>query len=122
HAIFPGEAEVAHTLAQGLGGAHRLIERAALEENAEFIAAEPRERIAPAHLGLQQGPHLTEQRIAGRMAAGVVDDLELVDVEVTERVGSLARLGALQRPLEAALELAAVHESRKRVVGPVAGW
>src|SRR5215470_21704 len=49
-------------------------------------------------------------RIACAVAAGVVDDLELVYVEVAERVGRLACLGALQRALEAALELAPVHE------------
>ena len=42
HAVFPGEAEVAHRLAQRLGGAHRLIQRAALEQDAELVAAEAR--------------------------------------------------------------------------------
>src|SRR6476469_1166471 len=50
------------------------------------------------------------------MAAGVVDDLELVDVEVTKRVANLARLRALERTLDAALELATVHETREQVV------
>jgi hypothetical protein len=85
--LLPGEAEVAHRLAQRLGHAHRLIERAALEQDAELIAAQARQRIAPAHLGLQQRADLAEQRIAGAVAAGVVDDLELVDIEVAQRVG-----------------------------------
>src|SRR5579862_7293362 len=55
------------------------------------------------------------------MYTGVVDDLELVDVEVAERVGGLARLGALQRPLETALELTAVDESRQEIVARVVG-
>src|SRR5207248_10799978 len=38
HPVLPREAEVAHPLAQRLGGAHRLIERGALEKNAEFVA------------------------------------------------------------------------------------
>ena len=78
-ALLPGEPEVAHRLAQRLGRAHRLIERAALEQYAELIAAQARERVAPAHLGLEQRADLAEQRIAGAVAAGVVDDLELID-------------------------------------------
>ena len=101
HALLPGEAEVAHRLAQRLGRAHRLVQRTALQQHAELIAAEARERIAPADLGLQQRADLAEQRVAGAVAAGVVDDLELVDVQVAQRVGGLAGLGALERALQA---------------------
>ena len=111
-ALLPGELEIAHRLAQRLGRAHRLIQRAALEQDAELIAAQARERIAPAYLGLQQRAHLPEQGIAGAVAAGVVDDLELIQVQVAQRVGGFARLGALQRPLHAVLELAPVHQAR----------
>ena len=111
-ALLPGELEIAHRLAQRLGRAHGLIERAALEQNAELIAAQAREGVAPAHLGLEQRAHLAEQRVAGAVAAGVVDDLELIEIETAQRVGGLARLRALQRPLHAVLEFAAVHEAR----------
>src|SRR5580658_3622167 len=121
HPVLPGEAEVAYSLAQRLGGAHRLIERAALQQYAEFVAAEARQRIAPAHLGFQQCAHLAEQRIAGAVTAAVVDDLELVDVEVAQRVGGFARLGALQRALQAALEFAAVDQPGQQVVAGVVG-
>ena len=55
------------------------------------------------------------------MAAGVVDDLELVEVEAAQRIGGLARLGALQRPLHPALELAPVDETGQHVVTGVIG-
>ena len=97
-ALLPGELEIAHRLAQRLGRAHRLVERAALEQYAELVAAQARERVAPAHLGLEQRADLAEQRIAGAVAAGVVDDLELIDIQAAERVGGLARLGALRAP------------------------
>src|SRR6516225_5534109 len=121
HPVLPGEAEVAHSLAEGLRGTHRLIERAALEKDAELVATEPRERIAPADLRFEQRPDLSEERVPCAVAAGVVDDLELVDVEVAERVGRLACLGALERALEAALELAPVHEPGEQVVARVVG-
>src|SRR5215472_3173590 len=121
HPVLPGEAEVAHALAECLRGAHRLIEGAALEKNAELVTAQARERIPPADLRFEQRPDLAEERVAGAVTAGVVDDLELVDVEVAECVGRLARLGALQRPLEAALELAPVHEPGEQIVARVIG-
>src|SRR5262249_62144879 len=62
--VLPGEAKVAHALAQRLRGAHRLIERAALEENAELIAAKPRKRVAPAALGFQRDPYLPQERVS----------------------------------------------------------
>ena len=80
-ALLPGELEIAHRLAQRLGGAHGLIQRAALEQNAELIAAQARQRVAPADLGFQQRAHLPQQGIAGAVAAGIVDDLELVQIE-----------------------------------------
>ena len=63
-AVLPGEAEVPDRLAQRLGGAQRLLERAALQQHAELVAAEPRQRVAPAHLRLQQRADLAEQRVA----------------------------------------------------------
>src|SRR5688572_991137 len=55
------------------------------------------------------------------MAAGVVDDLELIDVEVTQRVARLARLRALERALDAALELTPVDEAGEQIVRGVVG-
>ena len=107
---------VADVLAQRLGRAQRLVHRAALEQHAELVAAEPRERIAPTDLRLQQRADLLQQRVAGIVAAGIVDDLELIEVEVENRVRRFARLGALQRALETLLELAAVDELGQHVV------
>src|SRR6185369_9840410 len=115
-ALVPDEAELADELAQVLGGAQRLVHRAALEQHAELVAAEPRERVAPANLRFEQRADLLEQRVAGVVAARVVHNLELVEVEIEHRVRSLARLRALERPLEARLELAAIHELREDVV------
>ncbi len=116
HAIFPGEAEIPDGLAQHLGGAQRFIQRAGLEKNSKLVTTEAGESISPAHLALEQRADLAQQHVAGRVAAGVVDDLELVDVEITQRVAALARLGALQRSFDAALEFAAVDEARQQIV------
>src|SRR5690606_20349505 len=105
--LVPDELELLDQLAQRLGGTQRLVHRAAFEQHAELVSAEPRQRVAPADLRLQQRAELAQQLVAGAVAARIVDDLELVEIDVQDGVGRLARPGALQRPLEPALELAA---------------
>ena len=65
HAVFPGESEIPDGLAQHFGGAQRFIQRAGLEQDSEFVATEARERIAPAHLALEQRADLAQQHVAG---------------------------------------------------------
>jgi len=48
----PHEAEVTDRLAYALGDACRLLERAALEQHAELIAAEARDGVGCPHPGL----------------------------------------------------------------------
>ena len=55
------------------------------------------------------------------MAAVVVDDLELVEIDVAQRVRRLARPRALHRALQPRLELAPVHEPGQDVVARVVG-
>src|SRR5262252_6005231 len=50
------------------------------------------------------------------MAARVVHDLELVEIEIENRIRRLARLRALERTLETRLEFAPVDELREDVV------
>ena len=66
----------------------RLLERAVLQQHAELVAAQARERVAAAHARLQHAGDLLQQLVAGRMAAGVVDHLELVEVEVQQRMSA----------------------------------
>src|SRR4030095_3385742 len=59
-AVLPGVAEVPDRLAQCLRGAKRFLQRAALEQHAEFVAAESRQGVTPAHLGLEERADLAE--------------------------------------------------------------
>src|SRR5690606_27773637 len=120
-ALFPHELVVADRLAQRFGVADRFLQRTALEQHAEFVAAQPRHGVAPADLRLEQRAHLAEQGIARAVAAVVVDDLELIQVDVTERERRFAGAGALERALQARLELAAIDETGEDVVTRVIG-
>ena len=81
-ALLPDELVVADRVAELLGHPHGLVERAALEQHRVLVATQPGERVAPADLGLEQRPDLAQERVTRAVAAGVVDDLELVDVDV----------------------------------------
>ena len=71
-----------------------------------------------AHLGATAGSdELAQQLIAGDVTAGVVDHLELVEVDVAERVLDVALAGAPDQPVQALLELAAVDQTGEGVVG-----
>ena len=116
HALFPVEAEIAHRLAQRFCHAHRFIERAALKQDTELVAAQSRQRIAPTHLRFQQRADLPKERITGAMSAAVVDDLELIDVQITKRIGRLTRLGALERALQAIFKFTPIDQTREQIV------
>ena len=120
-ALVRDEMEVRDCLPQVLGNARGVLDRAVLEQHAELVATEPRQRVAFAQALLQHGADLPHELVAGRMAAGVVDDLELVEVEIHHRVmpALLARAG--ERAVQAMLELAPVDESGQRIVAGLVG-
>ena len=67
----------------------RLLGGAAAHQNAELVAAQARDGVGGAHMGLQQSGDVAQQPVAGRMSAGIVDDFELIQVHVQQRMRSL---------------------------------
>ena len=67
-----------------------------LEQHAELVAAEARQRVAFAQARPQQRADLAQQLVAGRVAARVVDDLEFVEVEIEH--GVIAGVVLARRP------------------------
>ena len=117
--VVPDEVEFDDRLAQLVGDAERVFLRAVLEEHAELVATEAGERVALAQQLLEQHAHLPHELVASGVAARVVHDLELVEVEVQHGVMPAVVVRALDRDLEAALELAAVDEAGQRIVARV---
>ncbi|MEA3411395.1 MAG: hypothetical protein U9R74_07630 [Pseudomonadota bacterium] len=88
-----------------------------VKDDTELVSAEPGERVGLAQTALQRLGKLTQQRIARRMSAAVIDDLESVKIEKQHRrltPGGLAKCQALVEP---ALELETVQQTRERIVG-----
>jgi len=95
--------------------------RAVLEQDAELVPAQPRQRIALAQVALQHAADLAQHLVTGLVAAGVVDELELVQVH--EEQGALAPHGArlAEQGFQPALELAPVHQAGERIVAGLPG-
>ena len=80
----------------------------------EFVAAEPRDKIAGTHRLEQPRRDALQELVADQMAQRVVDALEFVDVDIDDRKRRLS--GLRQQPFGVALEQRAVRQIGQRVV------
>ena len=121
NAVFPDEAVLVDRAPDVVGDLPRLVERASDQQDAEFVAAEARDRVGVAHRLADERRDLAQHVVAREMAARVVDGLEAVEVEVAHHVDLAAGPRNFERLAEAALELAAVDESGQCVVTRLVG-
>lgn len=110
------EAVALHAVTHPLRGALGLVRPAVRQDDGKFIAPQAGQGVAVAHRVGQQLGHLLQQLVAGAVAAGIVDQFELVQIDVEP--GVLAAVGArgLQQALQPGLELRAVDQPGQRVV------
>ena len=85
------------------------------EQDRELVAAEPRDDVLRPQGRLQSRGDFDEQAVADRMAQGVVDVLEAVEIEA-EHGEALAGAQAQRGVLDAFAEQDAVGEAGQRVV------
>ncbi len=114
--VLPDEAVAADRAHDVVGDLPGLLERAADQQDAEFVAAETRDGVRVADRFLDDAGDFAQQVVAGEVPALVVDRLEAVEVQVAEHVAAAVRVGDVQRVLQPSLELAAVHEAGQRVM------
>ena len=115
-AVLPGEPKIDDRLAQRFGDAQRGRRRAMRQQHAELVSAEARQHVAFAQPRPQQGADLAQQFVTGGVPAGVVDDLELIEVEIQHRMLSFLRFPMLDDRAYPLLEFAPVQEARQRIV------
>ena len=114
--VLPHEAVFAHRAGEVIGDLPRLVQRTADQQRAELVTAEAPDRVAVAHRVAQQLGDLAQHAVPGEVTAGVVDELEAIEVEITQHVLAIAAVAALDRLRQAPLELAAIDETGERVV------
>ena len=61
-----------------------LVETGVQHQQGELVAAQPPDRIRFAQIGPEQLSHMHEGGVAGRVAEGVVDVLEAVEIEIQQ--------------------------------------
>ena len=86
------------------------------DQDHEFIAAEAGDGVLLAHAVEQARGDLLEHRVAHRVTKGVVDVLEVVEVEKHHRHHVVVPAGAAQGGVDAVVEQAAVGQAGERVV------
>src|SRR6266699_2242935 len=118
---LPHEMEVGDGLSQLLANAQRVVRRAVLEEHAELVAPQAGERIALAQALEQHGADLAHELVAGGVTAGVVDDLELVQIEIHDCVVPALFRRTFEREAQATLEFGAIYQAGQRVVTRLVG-
>ena len=98
------------------GRAVVLVARQILDEQRELVAGEPAEHRAVRHAPDHPLAQDLERAIAGRVTEGVVDLLEIVEVDVDQRERLAAAARARDRLLQRMLELQPVRDLGQRVV------
>ncbi len=86
------------------------------EQHGELVAAEARDRVAVAGRLDQALGAAVQHAVAGRMAIGVIDALEVVEVHEQDRDATPVAPADGDRVLEAVPEQRAVGQQRQRVV------
>ena len=84
--------------------------------DAEFVAAQARHGVGRPHAGLQPLGGLLQQEIARAVAEGVVDLLEVIEVEAKDRGPEAAPAGVRQGKVQALAQQHAVRQAGQRVM------
>ena len=98
-----------------LGASFRLGQIDARQDHAELVAAQASQE-AKGEAGFHHVREVLQQRIAGRVATGVVDQLELVEVDVENDDRALVVAHALKLGLQFLLEGAPIVQARQGIV------
>ena len=119
--VLPDEAVVPDGVAYVVGDLARLVERAANQQHAEFVPAQPSDEVRVADLVADELGDFPEHIVASQMPAGVVHSLEPVQVHVAENRVHRVVVAAFQGLGQLPLELRAIDQPRQRVVGCLVG-
>jgi hypothetical protein len=87
-----------------------------VQQEREFIAADAREHIVAADVERHTVRELAQEPVAGPMPERIVDRLEVIEIDVRDRVRRAAMARGLERNPDDLLEVPAVRQARERIV------
>jgi hypothetical protein len=88
---------------------------AARQDDLELVTPQAADPPVVAHRALQPAGHLLEQRIAGRVAHGIVDLFEAVEIEQEHRTGAVFHVRCGQDLFQRLRHLRPVGEPGQRI-------
>ena len=92
-----------------------------LAQHDEFISTEAPDRVAGAKRGAEPRGQPDQQQVADIVAAGVVDELEVVEVKEHDRERPTRAAGATEGVLKPVEEQRAVGKARQRIMAGAVG-
>lgn len=102
-----------HTVAHGHGRRRR---RHPFEDHDELVSADPADQGVPIHGVTQPGRQFHQEFVAGVVTIGVVDGLEVVDIDVEHRNQRRPGIPVPRQVCQTLVELTAVGQIGQRVV------
>ena len=93
------------------------IVSSAAQQQRELVAAHSERDVRAARRSLEGAGHMTEDFVSRGVAAGVVDELEAVEVDEHEAEPASVSPGPLDLPRDVLMQLAPVEQSGERVAG-----
>src|SRR5207302_7208597 len=107
--------QLVYSRADVLGSRCRDLHRCLREEQREFFSADAARDIALANVPLQQETHAPQDDVTGAVAQGVVDALEVIDIQSDYGERVLLAVRARELPQEEFLQKAAVVQTGERI-------
>jgi hypothetical protein len=97
-------------------GMYSVLGSAFGKDDCKFVSSDSGSRIHDAH-GLSERPsEAFEGIVSGEMAALIVDQLELVDIEHKEATGPTRAGASVHFPCQSSLKKAGIHQASKTIV------
>ena len=119
--VVPDKAEFFGDVPDGFGEVTGIVDRASFEQYPEFVAAQPCQCVRLAQLHAKLDGQLLEQLVTGDMSAGVIYHLEVVEIQVTQRMAVVFLARIIDSLFQTVLECTAIEQAGKRIVARLIG-
>jgi hypothetical protein len=119
--VFPEETVLLEDTAQFLHDLAGIVYRAILQDEAKLISPKTAQDIGMADGGAEKRGELLQELVAGGMATGIIDDLKLIEVEITQDMLAVFSFRPVEGLYETGLEGMPIDQASERIVSRLVG-
>ena len=119
--IFEIKAPLSHRIHQFLGARHCHRGIDIVQDHREFIASHTRQQVRRLQDTTQHTRHVTQQLVAGNVSVRVVDYLEMINIQIQQRVLAMHHMYVEHRLGQREFESSAVWQAGQRIVHRLVG-